>query len=170
MQESIRRILADESVAVVDLRLRARKEYPNFFGTTYDEEAARSVAALKAELVESNVYGAWQGQKLIAIAGYFSSPLSKLNHKASLYGLYTCLNMRRRGTMMALLLRMIDEMPMKITVLMASVARDNIAAQNMLRRLGFATLTIEPRAMRDETGVYHDLVLMRLDREMLAHS
>ncbi|MFM9890253.1 MAG: N-acetyltransferase family protein [Rickettsiales bacterium] len=164
MSPLIRSILPQEFAQVRELSLEARKELPNFFGTTYNEEMERSAAVVQAQLAKGHVYGAWQNRELIACAGYFSGQLSKLRHKANLYGLYTHPHMRQRGMMIALLQRMIHEMPTEITVLGASVVSDNLAAQNILKKLGFSAYATEEYAMRDELGAYHDLVLMRMNR------
>ncbi len=107
----VRPLREGDAPAFRALRLRALKEDPEPFMTTFDEDEARPVAEVAARLAASTpgtgVLGAFRGDTLIGSVGFSRHAASKARHRVLLWGMYVAPEERRHSVGRALLLQVV---------------------------------------------------------------
>jgi peroxiredoxin/RimJ/RimL family protein N-acetyltransferase len=105
----VRPLHAGDAAAFRALRLRALKEDPGPFLTTYEEDEARPVADTAARLAASapgtGVLGAFRGGTLIGSVGFSRHAATKARHRVLLWGMYVAPEERRHSVGRALVLQ-----------------------------------------------------------------
>jgi ribosomal protein S18 acetylase RimI-like enzyme len=150
------------------LRLMSVADSPLAIYPTYEEEASRSPEDIQDRIAESAsqvVFGAFDGETLVGIAGLRGDPLVQVAHKAVLWGVFVHPDWRRGGLARRLLGELFAHARARgVTQVKLSVNTGNAKAAALYRSLGFELYGREPRAMRVD-GRYHDedLMLLRLD-------
>lgn len=112
------------------------------------------------------VFGAFEGEVLVGITGVRREPLSQVNHKATIWGVFVDPSYRGRGIAQTLLsvatAHAAEEW--EAIQLMLCVNAENLAAKRLYASNGFQTFGLEPRAMKvgdrfyDEEHMYKQLV------------
>lgn len=134
------------------LRLKAIESAPFALWPSYQEEAALTQAQV-AERIEPGphqiVFGAFEGGKLVGIAGLRREKLEQIAHRATVWGVAVDPEHRKQGIAKKLLQRLVGHArDQGILQVQLAVAVDNPAAQALYRSLGFQSFGVEPRAMR----------------------
>jgi RimJ/RimL family protein N-acetyltransferase len=163
MAITIRTLTPDDAEIFNVLRLRALTEFPKAFGMSVEEMP--SIEVMRARLVGENswVFGAFDDDQLVGMAGLHRFELKKVRHKAEIWGMFVAPEQQGLGLGRALLQAAIDQahnIP-GIELLLLTVAGYNEKAKNMYAALGFEAWGFEPRAMKYE-GEYYDDVQMCL--------
>jgi ribosomal protein S18 acetylase RimI-like enzyme len=136
---------------------------------TYAEEASRSPDDIQERIAESAtqvVFGAFDGDTLIGIAGLRREALVQVAHKAVLWGVFVHSDWRKRG----IARKMLDELfayarERDVRQIRLSVNVENPQAAGLYRSMGFELVGREPRAMRVGDRYYdEELLLLRLDQ------
>ncbi|HEY3817844.1 MAG TPA: GNAT family N-acetyltransferase [Polyangiaceae bacterium] len=136
------------------LRLRALKEDPAPFMTTYEEDEARPLADVAARLAASSpgtgVLGAFRGDTLIGSVGFSRHAAAKARHRVLLWGMYVAPEERRHSVGRALLLQVVallraveDVEQLELTV----VSREQ-AARSLYLAVGFERQGTARHAMK----------------------
>ena len=139
----VRTLREGDAAAFRALRLRALREDPGPFLTTYDEEDARRVEETAARLAASNpgtgVLGAFRGGLLIGTVGFSRHAAAKARHRVLLWGMYVAPDERRHSVGRALvlqavaLLRAVEDIEqLELTV----ITRED-AARSLYLEVGF---------------------------------
>jgi hypothetical protein len=155
-----------------ECRLRALREAPEAFGSTYAEEAglsAETVAGLlaPADGPEQVVLGAFAedgGGALVGIIVCHRERRLKARHKATIGGMYVASEARGRGIGRALLERAVAEArswPGVEKVTLTVVVRAT-AARSLYRAAGFRPYGLEPDSLRQD-GVRDTVEYLALD-------
>ena len=155
----IRRLDPADAADYREIRLAALKGDPDSFGSTYAAEAARPMSEFAERLTTSVVFAAYEGGRVVGIAGFKQHQGSRERHKAFVWGTYVLPSARRRGvarSLMAALLAAAGEVVEQLTL---CVVKDNRGAIALYRELGFAVYGVEPRALK-RSGSYDDELLM----------
>jgi ribosomal protein S18 acetylase RimI-like enzyme len=159
------------SVADVDqywpLRLRALREEPEAFGSSYEEQWDREIAEVAARLGEMTsgegfVLGAFAGEELKGIVCLGREGSRKGRHKAGVYQVYVAPEVRGRGygrRLMEELLARARETP-GLEQLLLAVNAANGPARSLYLALGFEPYGMELRALKLPDGTALDEELM----------
>lgn len=151
----IRSLDADDANDFNDLRLRALKEHPDAFLSSYEEERARSVETVAgrlrrgAESPDEFILGAYLWGELIGMVGLFRERNEKTRHKATIWGMYVPSEWQGRGVGRALLteaIRLARMIP-GLERLNISFVVGNERAGNLYASLGFESYGVEPSAL-----------------------
>jgi ribosomal protein S18 acetylase RimI-like enzyme len=148
------RLLTPEDAAVYwSLRLRALREHPEAYLTSYEESIDTPLAEVsgRLSLLENAVFGAFdQAGALVGIAGAFREKRAKVRHKATIVGVYVAPEARGQGVGAAVVGAAVECARgwEGVTQLHLAVAVPNEPAQRLYRSLGFRTYGLEPRAIR----------------------
>lgn len=150
------------------LRLRAIESAPFALWPTYQEENTLTAEQVQARIEPGPyqiVFGAFDGGKLVGIAGLRREKLEQLSHRATVWGVAVDPARRKEGIGKKLLQRLItharDEGLLQIQL---GVAVENPGAQALYRSLGFKSYGIEPRSMRVGQRFYdEELMVLCLD-------
>jgi ribosomal protein S18 acetylase RimI-like enzyme len=150
------------------LRLRSIADSPLATYPTHNEEAGRSPAEIQERIVESAtqvVFGAFDGDTLIGIAGLRWDALVQVAHKAVLWGVFVHPGWRGRGLARQLLHALFAYARERgLRQIRLSVNVENPQAAGLYRSMGFELYGREPRAMRVGGQYYdEDLMALRLD-------
>ncbi len=145
---TVRPLTPDDVAAYRALRLAGIAELPTAFCTTYAAESGLPLARIAERLrITSHqiIFGVFNGEQLIAIAGLRREPIAVAHDKASLWGVYVAPQARGRGAGRQLVQAAIAHacaIPELGRVRLA-VAQDNHAALTLYLGCGF-TLADSP--------------------------
>lgn len=160
-----RPVHADEWRAFQTLRLRSINETPLAIYPTLAEERERSPEQIRAKIAQTAfqvVYGAYEAETLVGIAGLRREPLVQVAHKGVLWGVYLHPDHRRGGVARGLLQALFDHARAEgVTQIHLNVNVENARAAGLYRSMGFDTYGREPKAMQ-VNGQYYDEELMLL--------
>lgn len=166
----IRILTADDAEAYQALRLRALRESPAAFGSTYQSEVDIPLSQIAERLArgagrENVVFGAFgdaDGQ-LAGLAGLGRETGLKTRHRAHVWGVYVAPEARGRDVGRALMQALIAHARTLdgLERLTLGVEPGNEAARALYHALGFVTYGIEPQAYK-LGGDYWDSELMSL--------
>jgi RimJ/RimL family protein N-acetyltransferase len=163
----VRHLSSADVNAYRQLRLRALKESPESFATTYEEYVRRSIADEADRLTPTPdcfTLGAFLGDRLVGSVTFIRQTRRKTVHKASLVGMYVAPEYRRRGIGRALVaefLRLAAQQP-GLEQIQLTVVATNDAARRLYESFGFRIFGTEPRAMKHD-DTYWDEHYMRLE-------
>lgn len=161
------RTLNDNDASIYrEMRLRALREHPEAYATSFEEEQTRSIADLAQRLApgpEHFTLGAFDEDKLVGIVTLIR-PVAKpkLRHRATISAMYVAPEARKQQLARKLLneaLKVADEWGVSDVAL--AVAVGNHAARNLYASVGFVSYGIEPRCLCID-GRFYDAEWMNL--------
>ncbi len=145
------------------LRLRALREHPDAFTSSYAEERERPVEAAAQRLANHAFWGAYRHAELWGMVGLEREPRARNRHKASVMGMYVAPEARGQGVGRALLDALLRHARVNgVESLVLTVTEGNTAAQRLYEALGFRSFGVEPDAVRVD-GRSHAKNHMHLD-------
>ena len=155
----IRVLTEPDAVAYRALRLRALREDPEAFGSTYTQEAARSLAVTQARLqVPGNAtFGAYESESdgagrstLVGIVTLIWQDGAKDRHKTEMVGMYVASEVRGRGIGRLLVQAVIARAQATAGAeqIHCTAVTANAAALSLYRTLGFEPYGIERHALK----------------------
>lgn len=164
-QAEIRIVTLDDFDAYWALRLRALKEEPESFGSSYEEAVTRPRADVEKMIVGpcgGFVLGAF-APELVGVVGMFCAQGPKEKHKGGIWGMYVAPEFRGQGLGRALMTRAIAQARSVALIeeLRLSVVTTNESAYKLYLSLGFTEYGVEPRALK-LGGKYLDEYMMVL--------
>ncbi len=158
----IRRLSESDAPQFQALRLAALIDKPEAFVKSHVEEKDLPLAEFAARLVERPghvVFGAFDGDSLVGMAGLARETLIQTRHKGHIWGMYVAADARGHGVareLMQAALAHARETPgiAKVTL---SVDTANVAAIALYESLGFVVFAREADAVRLEGQSRDDL-------------
>ena len=164
------RILTEaDGEAFWNIRLRALRDDPESFGSSYEEILERGIAGATQSLRKRDTapddvtFGAFEGETLVGIAGFRREEEVKKRHKGVIWGMYVPREMRGQGIGKALLQAAIAyarTLP-QLEQINLSVVLTSREARHLFISLGFETYGLERRALKLRDR-YFDQELMTL--------
>jgi len=148
-------------------RLRALRESPEAFGSTFAEESIMPAEARRSHFHctdENFVLGAFGGDgRLIGVAGFYRAGQLKLRHKGFVWGMYVSPESRGRGAGGALLRAVVERAKSLrgLEQICLDVVTVNEAARSLYLSQGFQVYALEREAMKQD-GEYYDVEHMAL--------
>jgi RimJ/RimL family protein N-acetyltransferase len=149
----MRRLVPADAAAYRTLRLRALREHPDAFTSSYEEESAKPLAATEERLApdaDCPMWGAFVDGSLVGAVGLLHEARVKNRHKATVVAMYVMPEHGGRGAGAALLARLIDEARHEpgLEQLVLTVTDTNATARTLYEKAGFRSFGVEPRAIR----------------------
>lgn len=165
----IRKLAEDDIEALWSLRLRALRDNPEAFGSTYEETLQRGMESFRQRLrqphAETFYLGAFEEESLVGMVGFFRENGLKGQHKGYIISMYTAPEQRGRGVGKALVAEAIVQaraIP-GIEQLHLAVVTTNTAARQLYQSLGFEVYGLEPRALKQGEQYWdEELMVLRL--------
>ncbi|MEG9298526.1 GNAT family N-acetyltransferase [Mangrovibacillus sp. Mu-81] len=145
----------------LQLRLEALQTNPEAFGSSYEETIARKNpvehTAARLDQRENFTYGAFVDGNLAGMLILVPESAEKMNHKASIFGMYVTPEFRANGIARALMDKAILKARELKTVeqINLTVVTTNDAAKGLYVSMGFTTFGLETRALK-YNGEYLD--------------
>jgi ribosomal protein S18 acetylase RimI-like enzyme len=155
----MRHLSSDDAARYRDIRLEALRRDPDAFSSTIEDEGDEPLAFFVDRLARSTVFGAFRGDELVGIAGFFVQPGRKHRHKGMLVGMYVRPAARGVGIGRRLVEAVVDHARGRVELIELSVISDNRAARALYANLGFVVYGVEKHAAKYQ-GRYHDDLLM----------
>jgi len=149
------RVLTEADVAIYrPLRLRAVREEPESFGSSYEESVQRPLEEMARRLrpdpaTGTVTLGAFDPD-LVGMVGLLRDSGRKMRHKAMIWGMYTVPEVRGRGVGRALLAAILAHartVPGLEQVYLTVVTTQPIA-RALYESVGFVPYGVEPRALK----------------------
>ena len=153
----VRRLVAADALAYRTLRLRALREHPEAFTSSYEEDAAQPVAMAAQRLASPDftAWGAFDANGLLGMVGLDRERRAKNRHKAVVVGLYVAPEVAGQGVGRALVDALLAHARTAgIQSLVLTVTEGNASAQALYEQAGFAAIGIEPDAVRVDGRSY----------------
>src|SRR6185503_5391602 len=85
---SIRRLEASEAELYRAIRLESLQLSPEAYGSAFEVEEIRPLSVFADRLTQTRLLGAFLGNELLGIAGFFREDGPKHRHKGHLWGVY----------------------------------------------------------------------------------
>jgi ribosomal protein S18 acetylase RimI-like enzyme len=149
----IRRLAPADGPAYRALRLRALREHPDAFTSSYEEDVQQPLQVSFARLA-SPLYAFWgalQGDELYGMVGLEHEQRAKNRHKGSVIGMYVTPEVTGQGVGRALLQALLAHARgAGIASLVLTVTEGNAHAWRLYTGAGFRSFGIEPDAIRVE--------------------
>jgi ribosomal protein S18 acetylase RimI-like enzyme len=154
---NIRCLGPDDALEFRTLRLRALREFPQAFTSSYeeDEKLPPEAAGKRLGSDHNKFWGAFEGDELCGMVGLICETQAKNRHKAKVVGMYVADERTGCGLGAALMKALIDDArasPLELLVL--TVTEGNGAALRLYERCGFRSFGIEPRAIKVDGRAY----------------
>lgn len=164
----IRPLNPEDVMSFRQLRLRALRDHPDAFGTSYEEALSLSIEEMAERLKPSPdafILGAFdlEGQ-LVGMVGFYRESGMKKRHKGVIWGMYCLPEYRGKGVGKALLAEAVNRARrMKdLDLITLRVVASNVSAKRLYTSLGFWTWGKEPKSLKIGSS-YMDQELMVLD-------
>jgi RimJ/RimL family protein N-acetyltransferase len=155
----IRRLPPADAALYREIRLEALNQVPEAFGSTFAAESAEPSAWFAARLDDAAVFGAFAGDDLLGIAGFFVKPGCKEAHKGGLWGMYVRPNARGAGVGRRLVSAAIEHARGRVEIIQLTVVAGNEPARRLYAKMGFVEYGTEKNALK-AGGRYWDEILM----------
>ena len=152
---TIRALKENDACDFQKLRLRALKEHPDAFSSTYERESAYSMEFVAerlrrtAESRNNFTLGAYLQEELIGVVGFRRIDGVKEQHRGHIWGMYVRSEEQGKGIGRALLADGVERaksLPGLEQIELDVVTR-NRQARNLYASLGFASCGVDPRAL-----------------------
>lgn len=159
----IRELTEADATEYWALRLRALREEPEAFGSSYEESRDRPVAQAAERLREMRaagdfMLGAYEDGQLVGIAAFVRETGLKNRHNSNIYQMYVAPEARGKGYGRALVEAVIARAHALDGVerIALAVVSTNTAARALYTHLGFMTYGVRPAALKLPDGRYLD--------------
>jgi ribosomal protein S18 acetylase RimI-like enzyme len=150
---TIRRLTAADAQAVWHFRLHALETEPRAFAESVDDHRRKPVSdfagRLGPEAGDSFVLGAFQGDSLIGMVGFYRNERPKLRHKGLLWGMFVTPEHQGQGIGRALVSKLLETasgLP-GLRQVQLSVGATQPAARRLYLSLGFRAYGNEPAGL-----------------------
>jgi ribosomal protein S18 acetylase RimI-like enzyme len=147
----IRRLAASDAPAYRPLRLRALREHPEAFTSSYEENVDLPLADTEKRLASTvtTMWGAFDGGTLCGAVGLERETRLKNRHKATLVAMYVAPEHAGLGAGGALIEALLREARAEgFELLVLTVTEGNSSAIKLYERAGFRSFGVEPRAIK----------------------
>jgi ribosomal protein S18 acetylase RimI-like enzyme len=150
----IRRLTESDASSLWHLRLHALETDPNSFGESAEELRITTVeeygSRLRSGGEENFIFGAFDGDKLIGMTGFYRERALKRKHKGGVWGVFVSSSWRGTGVGRALLLNAIQAAKALpgLCCIVLMVAKTQVAAKCLYESLGFRSFGTEPRSLK----------------------
>jgi ribosomal protein S18 acetylase RimI-like enzyme len=150
---NIRQLKENDAEALWRLRLSALETDPISFGEAPEELRKMTVEEYASRLQSGGtgnfVFGAFEGEALVGMTGFYRETAVKRRHKGWIWGVFVSPSARGKGVGRALLGQVIEtakSLP-GIRCILLTVSTTQQAAIKLYRELGFRSFGTEPQAL-----------------------
>lgn len=154
----IRRLTPSDAMQYRALRLRAFRDHPEAFTSSYEEEALKPLSQSEQRLAATSSAQFWgafapdpqtAAGVLVGSVGLDREQRIKNRHKAVVIGMYVAPEHARRGLARALLDALLAQARASdLELLVLTVTRGNQGAERLYLNAGFVSYGIEPGAIK----------------------
>jgi ribosomal protein S18 acetylase RimI-like enzyme len=149
----IRKLTENDATSLWKLRLYALETDPISFGESPEELQKTTVEEYRSRLrlgaTANFVFGAFEGETMVAMTGFYREAAVKRRHKGWIWGVFVSPSARGKGLGRALLAKVIETAKVLpgIRCLLLTVSTTQQAAIKLYEDLGFRSFGTEPQAL-----------------------
>ncbi len=150
-QTRIRRLEVSDAPDYRSIRLRALRDNPEAFLSSFEEESLRPMSDTEKRLASEfeKLWGAFVDQELVGMVGMSRETRLKNRHKASLVGMYVLPKYTGEGLGADLVDTVIQDAGYcDIELMVLTVTDTNLTAISLYQKAGFTVFGTEPDAVR----------------------
>ena len=156
------RALGPEDVgAFREIRLEALRLSPEAFGSTYERESVQPPEFFAGRLVSSTIFGGFEGETLLGIAGFKQEEGLKERHRAMLVGMYVRAAARGTGLGRRLVDAVLAHARGRVEQVTLAVVAENEAARRLYAAAGFVEYGLQPEALKQDGRYYDERLMVR---------
>lgn len=146
----VRRLTEADAGIYRVVRLRALREEPEAFGSSYEEALARPLESLARRLRDTVTLGAFNDAALVGTITFQREEGVKERHKGTITGMYVASEMRGLGLGRELLRETISRARVlpDLEQVNLSVVTANVPARSLYLSVGFEVYGLERRALK----------------------
>jgi len=158
MPLTVRRFRDDEAAAYRAVRLEALATSPEFYASVLADEADRTEQSYADHLAGAPVWGAFDGEAPVGMAGLNVHVGERKQHKATLWGMYVAPAARGSGVAADLVQAILDHARAAgLEQVQLTVMASNARARALYERMGFTPFGLEPNALKVGDAYFDDL-------------
>lgn len=162
MPAAIRRLGAADAPAYRAIRLEGLERHPEAFGASFEEEALHPLSWFEGRLASSAVFGAFEGEALLGVAGLGVQGSAKQAHKGFLWGMYVRPEARGGGIGAALVEAVLAHARGRVERVDLRVVTVNETARRLYERHGFTAYGTERHALKLGDRYYDEVMMARV--------
>jgi len=159
----IRKLTKADAQIYQSIRLKALKENPEYYSSSYEEESQRNLSMIESRLNQEFIYtwGAFIDDSLVGIITLSMETREKTKHIVDIFGMYVDSKYRNQGIGKALMKHVIDDARSKahLRKLRLSVTDSNQKAIHLYESFGFKIYGLEHDAILYNNTYYHSLMM-----------
>lgn len=147
----IRRLQPDDAPAYRALRLRALREHPEAFTSSFEEDEREPPEQARTRLAGAGTqfWGAFEDGRLCGMVGLVREARAKSRHKATVVAMYVAPEQAGRGIGRELLdALLVQARADGLESLLLTVTEGNDPARRLYEAAGFRSFGVEPRAIK----------------------
>lgn len=143
------------------IRLEALKTAPEAFVSDYASESAKPAESFAESLANVAVFGAFHGEELLGIAGFYVEEKVRLAHKGVLIAVYVRPRARSAGVARRLVEAVLEHARGRVEQVNLAVERRNINARRLYTSLGFVEYGMEKNAVKMGDRYFDDVLMVK---------
>jgi RimJ/RimL family protein N-acetyltransferase len=162
----IRPLTIEDTDAYWSLRLRALRDHPEAYWSSYEEESLKPLDEVRESLrrlkpPQTFILGAFVDGQLVGMTGFWQQEKRKVSHKGFVWGVYVAPEQRGKGIAKALMIETLDMAARNPNLEQVNlvVMATNASAYHVYLVLGFEEFGREPHSL-NVNGVYYDEIHM----------
>ena len=160
MTPIIRPFRTDEADTLRDIRFEALADLPMAFAEHLEATRVKGGENFGAGLAEGSIWGAWDGETCVAMAGLQRHVGANVEHRATVWGVYVSPRARGTGAGRALLRAIIDYgVALGIELFELAVGDFNTSARKLYASLGFVEIGILRNAVKIGPDYTHEVLM-----------
>jgi ribosomal protein S18 acetylase RimI-like enzyme len=158
----IRRLEPAQDVELFrEIRLESLKKSPESFGSDFATENGKLLEWFAERLSTSDMFGAFEGEGLLGIAGFYIEPTMRRAHKGAIWGVYVRPEARGAGVAHRLIQTVLEHAKGRVEQVNLVVERGNMHARRLYTRLGFVEYGVEKNAIKIGDAYFDDVLMAK---------
>jgi ribosomal protein S18 acetylase RimI-like enzyme len=144
-----------------EIRLESLKKSPESFGSDFASESQRPLTWFAEQLARCDLIGAFHGEELLGIAGFYVEPSVQRAHKGVIWGVYVRPKARSAGVARRLIETLLAAAQGRVEQVNLTVERGNMHARRLYASLGFVEYGLEKNAIKIGDRYFDDVLMVR---------
>lgn len=156
----VRQLSKDDWESWKQLRLEALQDSPSSFASSFEEEVHCADKKFQEDLIQSDIFGAFADDQLVACLGFYSLHANKVKHRGMLWGTYTKQKYRRCSIASRLIEAVIAHAKTQVTQLHLTCVTTNHAAIALYQNHGFKIYGTEPNSLKSGKNFFDEHLMV----------
>lgn len=141
------------------IRMEALTLHPEYFAHYVDEEDD----ALLKKWLDDAIFGAFEGEDLVGVVGFYVHPTKKTKHRGTMFSVYVRKEHRGKGIADQLVKSVLEYSADRVMQVHCSVIVGNEGATNLYKRNGFEIIGKIPNVFCIDGKYYDDYSMVKIN-------